>query len=65
MNYMEQVAQMLGVQLYEKFKIYNSDRTFMLTDESVEVNDGEDDEWTTNSRVLNKLLNGEYIISKI
>ena len=64
MNYMEHVAQLLGVKLYEKFKICNSDRIFMLTNETVEANSGEDDEWTTNSRVLNKLLNGEYQISR-
>ena len=70
MNYMKDVAQLLGVELGEEFKIekegkykFTEDR-YKITNECLMVllTDGK---WYTAPLVLHKLLNGRYKLIKI
>lgn len=65
MNYMKQVAQLLGVEIDEEFKIegHSGNVKYRLTEENLEYFSG--DKGFTISSTLNKLLNGEYKVVKI
>ena len=64
MNYMKQVACMLGVKLYEEFRIegYSGDGKFRLTQENLEY--FYDGVWFSLSGTLNYLLNGQNKVVK-
>lgn len=65
MNYMADVAQMLGVEIGEEFKIEGllCDTRYKLTRENLEY--FYDGRWYTISGTLNYLLNGEYKLVKL
>ena len=65
MNYMKQVAEMLGVEIGEEFKIegHSGNNIYKLTEENIEyLSCGH---WFSISSTLNKLLNGEYKVVKM
>ena len=64
MNYMEQVAQMLGVELNEEFIIRNEGDKCRLTERGLEYLYEPYKKWVT-CFFLNKILNGTFEIVKI
>lgn len=65
MNYMKQVAQLLGVEIGEEFKIEgrSGNHIYKLTEENIEyLSCGQ---WFLISNTLIKLLNGKYKVVKI
>ena len=65
MNYMKDVAKMLGVEIGEEFKIegHSGNVKYRLTEENLEYFSG--GKGFTISSTLNRLLNGEYKVVKI
>lgn len=65
MNHMKEIAQLLGVEIGEEFKIegHSGNVKYRLTEENLEYFSG--DKGFTISSTLNKLLNGEYKVVKI
>ena len=65
MNYMKQVAHMLGVEIGEEFKIegHSDNVKYRLTEENLEYFLG--GKGFIISSTLNKLLNGEYKVVKL
>ena len=64
MNYMRQVAQMLGFELEEEFKIAGDDSKYRFTECGLEYYDELTGEWRIEV-FLYKILNGTYEITKI
>ena len=66
MNHMKQVAQLLGVEIGEEFKIegHSGNVKYRLTEENLEYLSS-CDHWFSISSTLNCLLNGEYKVVKI
>ena len=64
MNYMEQVAQMLGVEIGEIFYIKNSYYKYRLTEKSIEFYDGLNQQWNICPYRILDLLNGDDEIIK-
>lgn len=64
MNYMEQVAQMLGVELDEEFYIENHWFKYRLTEKSIEYYDESIQRWCVCSSRILELLNGNNEIFK-
>ena len=64
MNYMKQVADMLGVKLYEEFRIegYSGDVRYKFTQENLEY--FYEGAWYPLSGTLNYLLNGQNKVVK-
>ena len=66
MNYMDKVAEMLGVELSRKFKVKETPTTdFLITKEGfyASVNEGVDD-WRTAEYQLKLILTGRWTIEK-
>ena len=65
MNYMKDVAQLLGLEIGEKFRIegHSSNNIYRLTEENIEYLSC--DHWFSISSTLNNLLNGQYKVAKI
>lgn len=65
MNYIPEIAKMLGVEIGEEFKIEGllGDTRYKLTRENLEY--FYDGRWYTISGTLNYLLNGEYKLVKL
>lgn len=65
MNYMEQVAKLLGVELDEEFKIdgYSDNFRFRLTEKCIEISSH--GEWGVKKSVLCNLLSGDLKLIKI
>lgn len=65
MNHMKEIAQLLGVEIGEEFKIegHSGNVKYRLTEENLEYFSG--GKGFTISSTLNKLLNGEYKVAKI
>lgn len=65
MNHMKQVAQMLGVELEEEFKVegYPDGKRYRLTRENLEL--FYDGKWCIISGILTYLLSGKYNAMKI
>ena len=65
-NKMKQVAQLLGVEIGEEFKIegHSGNVRYRLTEENLEYLSSYD-HWFSISSTLNELLNGEYKVVKI
>ena len=66
MNYMEQIAEMLGVKLYEDFRIKSInemifEKKFFLTEYGL----FSEDSTVPISTILNDILNGQYKIVKL
>ena len=64
MNYMKQVAEMLGVELGEIFYIKNRYYKYRLTEKTIEYYDELDQQWTICPYRILGLLNGEDEIIK-
>lgn len=66
MNYMKDVAQLMGVEIGEEFKIegHSGNVKYRLTEENLEYLSS-CDHWFSISSTLNCLLNGEYKAVKI
>ena len=66
MNHMKDVAQLLGVEIGEEFKIegHSGNVKYRLTEENLEYLSSYD-HWFSISSTLNELLNGEYKVVKI
>lgn len=65
MNYMKQVAQMLGVELEEKFMLNGYSNKFKFTDYAMYYN-CEGVHWVfAPTEAINGLLNGKYKINKL
>ena len=66
MNHMKEVAQLLGVEIGEEFKIegHSGNVKYRLTEENLEYLSSSD-HWFSISSTLNCLLNGEYKVVKI
>lgn len=65
MNYMKQIAQMLGVELKEEFYLKGViDRKYKITNDGVFFRSKKDGSWLITSWTLNKVLNGELEIIK-
>ena len=66
MSHMKEVAQLLGVEIGEEFKIegHSGNVKYRLTEENLEYLSSYD-HWFSISSTLNKLLNGEYKAVKI
>ena len=65
MNHMKEVAQLLGLEIGEEFRIegHSSNNIYRLTEENIEyLSCGH---WFSISSTLNELLNGEYKVVKI
>lgn len=62
---MKEVAQLLGVEIGEEFKIegHSGNHIYKLTEENIEYLSC--DQWFSISNTLTKLLNGEYKVAKI
>lgn len=65
MNYIPEIAKMLGVEIGEEFKIegHSGNVKYRLTEENLEYFSG--GKGFTISSTLNKLLNGEYKVVKL
>lgn len=65
MNHMKEIAQLLGVEIGEEFKIegHSGNVKYRLTEENLEYLSG--DKGFTILSTLNRLLNGEYKVVKI
>ena len=64
MNYMKQVAQMLGVELDEEFYIKGNDNKFKITNRGMCYSFRSTDMWAPVSWVLCDILNGKLEIVK-
>ena len=65
MNYMEQVAQMLGVELEEEFKLNDSDDyKYKITKDGMFMYSGFDSDWFSANHILLCILIGKYRIVK-
>lgn len=64
MNYMEQIAKMLGVELEEEFKIAGDDSKYRITERGLEYVDETIGDWMIEV-LLYRILNGTYEITKI
>ena len=66
MNHMKDVAQLLGVEIGEEFKIegHSGNVKYRLTEENLEYLSSYD-HWFSISSTLNCLLNGEYKVAKM
>ena len=66
MNYMEQITQLLGVELYEEFNIdvYKSIR-YRFTEHGLEFFSEDLKEWRRNNLYIYKIFTGEYKIVKL
>lgn len=65
MNHMKEIAQLLGVEIGEEFKIegHSDNSIYKLTEENIEyLSCGH---WFSISSTLNKLLNGQYKVAKM
>ena len=65
MNHMKEVAQLLGLEIGEEFRIegHSSNNIYRLTEENIEyLSCGH---WYSISSTLNNLLNGEYKVAKM
>lgn len=66
MNYMKQVAEMLGVELEEEFKINDLNGRFKISDKGVMICFISNGEWKkADSRTLEYLLRGLREIEKM
>ena len=71
MNHMSDIAQMLGIELYESFRFksnvtdYLSVYQYRLTDEQLEYYNAEFNDWLAATfKTICNLLNGEYEVVK-
>lgn len=64
MNYMEKVAQMLGIELDEEFNIYGCDRIYKLTKYGVFGFDDYNQVWLKDTVSLEAILCGREVIIK-
>lgn len=65
MNYMEQVAQMLGVELEEEFKLNDSDDyKYKITKDGMFMYSGFASDWFSANHILLGVLIGKYEIEK-
>ena len=64
MNYMEQVAHILGVELDEEFNLVGVDLTYKISKDGMKVYNGINDEWRYSSPLLPDILIGKYKIKK-
>lgn len=64
MNYMEQVAQMLGVELEEEFKVSDYKEPFKITKDGMFMYSGFDSDWFSANHILLCILIGKYRIVK-
>ena len=66
MNHMKDVAQLLGLEIGEEFKIegHSGNVKYKLTEENLEYLSS-CDHWFSISSTLNCLLNGEYKVAKM
>lgn len=64
MNYMEQVAQMLGVELEEEFNVYKSKIVNKFTEDGIVSYSKENQNWMRTYGLLEKLLTGKAEIIK-
>lgn len=65
MNYMEQVAQMLGVRLEEEFKLDDSDDyKYKITKDGMFMYSGFASDWFSANHILLGVLIGKYEIKK-
>lgn len=63
MNYMEQVAQMLGIKIGEEFRIVNDPCLYKLDDKGLYFLEN-DDKWKIDYLTLTKIMNGKEMIIK-
>lgn len=63
MNYMKQVAQMLGIKIGEEFRIVNDPCLYKLDDKGLYFLEN-DDMWKINYLTLTKIMNGKAMIIK-
>ena len=63
MNYMEQVAQMLGIKIGEEFRIVNDSYLYKLDDKGLYFL-ANDDKWKKDYLTLTRILNGKAMIIK-
>lgn len=64
MNYMEQVAQMLGVELEEEFNVFNSKIVNKFTEDGIVSYSKDNQNWIRNYYLLENLLIGYTEIIK-
>lgn len=64
MNYMEQVAKMLGVELEEEFKVSNYNEAFKITKYGMENFSDFSAKWDFANHILLGVLIGKYEIKK-
>ena len=64
MNYMEQIAEMLGVELGEEFRVNESHNIYMISDSGLIYYDDNQYKWCHSDR-LEQLLLGVYKITKV
>ena len=64
MNYMKEVAQMLGVELGEEFRVEGFDDKFMFTSTGMFYYDVEDSEWQESLLIYNILKGTRKIIKQ-
>lgn len=64
MNYMKQVAQMLGVELDEEFNVDCSDATYKITKDGMFYWSGEQYGWQSINSWLTEILSGKIKIIK-
>ena len=63
MNYMEQVAKMLGVEIGEEFRVVNDSCLYKLDDKGLYFQ-ATDDKWKIDYFTLTSILNGKAMIIK-
>ena len=64
MNYIPEIAKMLGVEIGEEFKISESNDRFKLTESELVWYSTINKFWMPSEKRLNQLLNGEVVIIK-
>ena len=64
MNYMEQVAHILGVELDEEFNLVGVDLTYKISKDGMKVYHEIENEWRYASPLLSDILLGKYKIKK-
>ena len=63
-NYMEKIAQMLGVELEEEFNIYRDKALYKFTEHGLLAYSKENQNWMRTYGLLEKLLTGKVEIIK-
>lgn len=64
MNYMKQVADMLGVELEQEFKLKGISKAFKITEDGMYLKTALTDDWVNANYAIGSILIGDYEVKK-